>query len=368
MKKFYALFLLFLVPLFAAQKVRIWKEGPVEVVENPESPVEAKGLRLEKLFEIKLEDMPAEKLASIGAFDTDRAGNLYIFDPKLKKLQVFDRKGKYLRTIGRAGQGPGEYTMLTAVEVKAPYVWAADPVQNKIIIYRRDGTFVREKKVAGGFFDAFFPPGRNIILREIEPAGEKKKFVLNLYSPGFKKIAKLDEVEMFNPFARRIKAVFHTLSVTASKDRIYTASQSRGYEILVYDLEGKLVRKIRRKYRPVGPDDFYRESFLLTLERFRKALEKRLVFPDRLPPLHQIFASDGDYLLAMTYERGSSAGEYLFDVFSPDGIFIDRMSLKVGYLKENIKARFAGDRFYLVKEDDEGESLIVYRVEWTQSE
>ncbi len=42
-------------------------------------------------------------------FTIDEAGNYYILDQGNKRVQKFDRDGKYLLTIGCQGQGPGEF-------------------------------------------------------------------------------------------------------------------------------------------------------------------------------------------------------------------------------------------------------------------
>jgi hypothetical protein len=39
----------------------------------------------------------------------DRAGNLYVLDSSNRRIQKFGPDGKYLATIGRKGQGPGEF-------------------------------------------------------------------------------------------------------------------------------------------------------------------------------------------------------------------------------------------------------------------
>jgi hypothetical protein len=40
---------------------------------------------------------------------TDDAGNLYALDSQLSEIKVFSPEGEYLRTIGREGEGPGEF-------------------------------------------------------------------------------------------------------------------------------------------------------------------------------------------------------------------------------------------------------------------
>ena len=43
-----------------------------------------------------------------------------------------------------------------------------------------------------------------------------------------------------------------------------------------------------------------------------------------MPPFHALFADDGDRLFVMTYEEGINPGEYMYDIFDPDGVCIGR--------------------------------------------
>ncbi len=56
-------------------------------------------------------------LASPSEIRTDREGNIYIADNKLSAVQVFDADGNFLRSIGRAGEGPGECGGINAIEI-----------------------------------------------------------------------------------------------------------------------------------------------------------------------------------------------------------------------------------------------------------
>ena len=60
---------------------------------------------------------------------------------------IFSREGKYLRTIDRQGQGPGEYINYTHFEVdfeKEELFILTGTVTPKIMVYGLDGKFLRE--------------------------------------------------------------------------------------------------------------------------------------------------------------------------------------------------------------------------------
>jgi hypothetical protein len=60
----------------------------------------------------------------------DSAGNLYILDTKNNRIQKLNSDGKYIKTIGRKGQGPGEF--------QAPYWMDIDSKDNLFIIDTRN--------------------------------------------------------------------------------------------------------------------------------------------------------------------------------------------------------------------------------------
>ena len=119
-----------LTNIFSAQlqdKKPIWKgkietENGVKVVKNPAEPVYG-----EFVFELQ-EDWrfggnPNEENYYFpkGAWHliTDDEGNIYIADSGNKRIQKYDASGKFIQTIGRQGQGPGEYQFPGGVQFDA---------------------------------------------------------------------------------------------------------------------------------------------------------------------------------------------------------------------------------------------------------
>ncbi|MFC1554974.1 6-bladed beta-propeller [candidate division KSB1 bacterium] len=71
-------------------------------------------------------------------------GNLYITDSGNYRIQIFDPDGKYLRTIGRKGQGPGEFEFRPAYidsDSKGNMYIAMEHSRKKFQIIRENGEF-----------------------------------------------------------------------------------------------------------------------------------------------------------------------------------------------------------------------------------
>ncbi|MEZ4396717.1 MAG: 6-bladed beta-propeller [Candidatus Krumholzibacteriia bacterium] len=65
---------------------------------------------LEKLWEVGgFSEAPEEFFGVIVALDTDSRGNVYLLDKQLSDVRVFDADGRYVRTLGGEGEGPGEF-------------------------------------------------------------------------------------------------------------------------------------------------------------------------------------------------------------------------------------------------------------------
>ncbi len=48
---------------------------------------------------------------------TDKKNNIYISDKNVCKIKVYDQNGKYIKSIGQKGQGPGEMQDITCFTV-----------------------------------------------------------------------------------------------------------------------------------------------------------------------------------------------------------------------------------------------------------
>jgi sugar lactone lactonase YvrE len=72
------------------------------------------------------------------AFDSQ--GNIHILDTGNHRIQKFDNGGKYLTTIGREGQGPGEFQYPQALTIDSEgYLYISDMGNRKIHVLKSDG-------------------------------------------------------------------------------------------------------------------------------------------------------------------------------------------------------------------------------------
>ncbi len=78
----------------------------------------------------------------------DGEGNIYILDTSNQRIQKFDPAGEYLATIGRKGQGPGEFNYPRSLDIDGQgNLYVLDPFVNKIQVLSPQGKEERTIRV-----------------------------------------------------------------------------------------------------------------------------------------------------------------------------------------------------------------------------
>ena len=85
--------------------------GAQEMIDLPEQD-RAMSADFEEVFRIGSFDGETwETFGEIAGAAFDAAGNLYILDRQASQITMVDREGNYVRSVGQAGEGPGEFRM-----------------------------------------------------------------------------------------------------------------------------------------------------------------------------------------------------------------------------------------------------------------
>lgn len=88
----------------------------------------------------------ANGFSDIRGLLVDHKGNIWILEASLQEIRLFDPAGKHLKTVGRKGKGPGEFTYADGMAL-APdgLIWVHDPQNARFSIFDQDGKFVRQQ-------------------------------------------------------------------------------------------------------------------------------------------------------------------------------------------------------------------------------
>lgn len=91
-----------------------------------------------------------------------RQDRLFIFDSQSKGVYVFDKEGKYLCKIQSVGGGPQEYTSITDVFVDDENIYVADSFAWKVQVYDLKCRYVKTLKAEGWSFSGVFTAGDRV--------------------------------------------------------------------------------------------------------------------------------------------------------------------------------------------------------------
>lgn len=81
---------------------------------------------LEEDLRIGREDHPDYALGTVGGLAVADDGRILVSQPQERAIRVFDGDGRFLHRVGRAGEGPGEFTRLGMIGVLDDATWAVD--------------------------------------------------------------------------------------------------------------------------------------------------------------------------------------------------------------------------------------------------
>ena len=361
------------------EKVDKTIEDGVEVILNHLEPYKIPGepstFNLEEIFTIDTENFELARvgLTDIRCFDVDSKGNIYFlkFRSSTKdNIFKFDKEGKYIMSFGSTGQGPGEFQYPFHLEVdKQDNIAVTDQTKPKIMIFNEDGSLTKEMSITRPDLRiaivSCLENGKYITFGQVTGSYREEyiQIPLRLFNAQFEEVKELERYNFLNiTITNKRKGTYPIWAWSISKGAVYTGNEERGYEIWVYDLEGNLIRKIKKEYERVPVSDEYKKAIM---EKTPENLKKITFFPDSFPPYQSFFTDDKGRLFVMTYEEGENPGEFMFDIFNPDGVFIGRKSLNVWIWQSLVKAKIKNNLFYCVQEKESGyKKLVVYRMEW----
>lgn len=106
----------------------------------------------------------ADAFGNVASFTLDGLGRLWIGDSQAKDVRVFDADGRFVRTVGQPGEGPGEFGSVGSVR-RGPegHIWVTDSDLGRYEVFDTVGNRVGGHRMPlrfGGFWMSglFFQP------------------------------------------------------------------------------------------------------------------------------------------------------------------------------------------------------------------
>jgi hypothetical protein len=305
--------------------------------------------------------------------------NIYIIEIKDQVIKVFGPDGKFIKTIGAKGSGPGEFKSMGYLAVtKDGKLVVPDQISRRTSFFDSSGRFLKSFQWQTYYGNFIMIKSSSYITSEFIYSGDRQFRQLFVKKVDFngKEIRSYGEFSTEEPgkIIRQGKYTHFFIS-PVSTSSIFAGDQDRGlfyhcvnnkYIIEVYDTSGKLLRKIDRPYEPVPFTDkdakAYRARFGdLTNDFFRKAIEE-MEMPKVKSVVERMHVDDEGNLWIRTNEIKEEGDKILtaFDIFDSDGYYFAKVWTAI------IPSIFKKGKMYRMDTDqDTGyRSLKRYKVIW----
>lgn len=282
--------------------------------------------------------------------NVDGEGNIYVCDRGNRRVQKYNKNGRYVRTIGRQGQGPGEYMYPSRIFLDYAGNSCVGDSRN-FLYYDKDGVFQKKVQLKGSYMQLILGPkstfigstqpnaraegGAKTSIIQVGENGEPIQIIAE-YPISYNKSLKATVLHWYTNFA---------FFAQRTSDSFYYGF-SREYKVYVADGDGNTTLIFKKKVKPqsiTGEEKKLTIKDGIYLVSGTRDKEKAIAFSDHRPFFKSFFSDDTGRLYVILFksilEREKPMS--LVDIFSKDGIYLYQMNwafipalIKNGFLYE----------------------------------
>lgn len=345
------------------------RDGVVHVM-NPDQPLEPpRTLTLEELWRLG-GDSEDEFFGLISRIITDADGNVYLLDSQLSEVQVYSADGEYLNTLGREGEGPGEFRRASSVLfMPGGTIGVLQAAPARLVRLTMDGDpageFELPAREDGGFriFMGAQSAGDQIYLLYMDQVFQQDQGSLTQHwtltgvdadgQPVAEYYTEQRKLEFANIVIDEEKMdTVQNRWMVAADGRLYTAAAHGDYAIMSWEADGGGARVIERDYDSYKRDGEQKQEMHDLYEAFtRQAPNATLKISDVDADVFRFYPrEDGSlWVLSSRGVRERPEGALgVFDVFDAAGRFVRQVTLMGEGDPRQDGLHFVGDRLYVV--------------------
>lgn len=319
----------------------------------------------------------------------DDQGNLYVCDYKEGNIKKFDAAGTFLETIGRRGQGPGEFGNPIEIEWSKGRLYVREQTNMRVSILDANCHFMKSVPIdiAGGPWWKMraLPDGRLLVQKEkinredldapqemfIDLYSADLEFIKTIYRHEVRRNKYIDEPRRLNvPFPFAASVYWEILP--AGKVVVGYSGQ---YELEIHDADKGITSSFSHLFTPVEVTAKDKESHFQgmvvtvggpgsVVSQQKGApdyIVKNTEFPRYKPAYHNIIVDAEGNIWIQLYAQDARKAEMRMDVFDNEGHFLSSVLVVDGSVPYKIAPLPGG--FWTSVVNDDGEWIIIkYRI------
>jgi hypothetical protein len=352
-------------------------------------PVTERTARIELIEDLVIEprgDDPNYIFYRPGHVIADAEGRVFVMERGNYRIQVFDPSGDYLMTLGREGQGPGEFARLNGIAVVGDSVVAVDNRNARFTMFGPAGdllaTIPKEPSTGTVLSLMADDSGTLLAYRLVRPTDQELNLLISRY--GLLRLSEemtpLNEVFRFPEYsepmvsrgagtdesammARSVMLPYPYPDAVASVTGAIYASQTSEYQVHRFSADGRMAWALRVAWEraPVTEAEIEEELARIrsvpALADFRRS---EFDWPELRPAIDRLLVDGRGNLYVILYPAAgeNDSGERMVDVYSPAG-----EHLFSGWMSEISWDSARGEFVYDIRSDDEtgDQSVVRYR-------
>ncbi|MGD2245531.1 MAG: NHL repeat-containing protein [Candidatus Aminicenantes bacterium] len=316
-----------------------FKNG-IKIVKNPAEPLYGEiTLELEEDLNIGREDDDNYLFYQPRNISIDDQKNIYILERGNHRIQKFSKDGQFLQTIGKKGQGPGEFERPYSLFVdKNNAIYVSD--RGKIHFFDSTGEFAKTIPLSDQVSTFFVSSEGNIYgLSTQRSERARTELIVKMDSEG-KTLKNITQFAEVNQVMRKSGNMVSTFSIThaynqrlhfafSNKERLYSGDSSE-YAFSQINLEGEveLIIKKEESLHSISQkekDKIFEGLSQLVEQWPKEVVEEAVQFPGYRPFFDRILTDDRGRIFIRRVRPVLDESENVeFDIFSPEGHYLYR--------------------------------------------
>lgn len=357
---------IFIILASCGQQKAEWK-GTIEEVDGVtvvKNPIEPLSPEMKIIFEedltIGVEEGDENYMFGSEVYmNTDDEGNFYVTDWERRTVKKYDQEGKYLNSIGRPGQGPGEFRNISEVKFDSEgNIYLNDTVNRRISILSKDGNYIRGIKVPSDFERVIINSKGFLIAQVSDDIQEEQvrtwDYVYGLFDVEFNLVEEFfrlpqefkmptgrdeDSIVDFLAGGLSVMAFQPSVNYIQDKEDYILFGYPENYEIKVYHPDGKLMKIIQRDFEPVKISEEHKEDFLErqgesymaamppTAHHLKKKVFSLVKYPKYKPAYEQFVLMENGWIFVVVDSIRKDLKA--IDIFNKDGEYLAQFEIDI---------------------------------------